>query len=152
MSYTEIKQRNGRRYFYRVLSVREGNKVRKIRKYVGVNLMPEELSNLEMEVDGEIMRAKVNKNIEKLKLKILEVLKKHHIRKASIFGSYARGEQNKNSDIDILIEPPKEMGFEFVTISFDLEKKLGKKVDLLTYNGISPHLKKYILEDEVRIL
>ena len=44
------------------------------------------------------------------------------------------------------------MGFGFVSIAFDLEKALGKNVDLLTYKGISPYLKKYILEDEVKVL
>ena len=42
--------------------------------------------------------------LNKLKIKIRKVLKKYEIVKAGIFGSYARGEQKKNSDIDILIE------------------------------------------------
>ncbi len=70
MVYTEIKERNGRRYFYRVLSVRNGNKVNKMRKYLGVNLDSKILSDLENKTDNEIKKEKINKNIEKLKPKI----------------------------------------------------------------------------------
>lgn len=45
--------------------------------------------------------------IESIKKKIVPILKKHGVVRAGIFGSYARGEQNKNSDVDILIEVKK---------------------------------------------
>ncbi|MBI2125589.1 nucleotidyltransferase family protein [Candidatus Woesearchaeota archaeon] len=80
------------------------------------------------------------------------ILKKNGVKKAGIFGSYARGEAKKRSDIDILIQPPKGMGLSFVGLNLELEDKLGKKVDLLTYQSVSPYLKKYIMADEVRIL
>ncbi len=80
------------------------------------------------------------------------ILKKNGIKKAGIFGSYARGEAKKRSDIDILVQPPKGMGFGFFGLNLELEEKLGKKVDLLTYKSVSPYLKKYIMADEVRIL
>ncbi|MEK6933177.1 MAG: nucleotidyltransferase family protein [Nanoarchaeota archaeon] len=87
-----------------------------------------------------------------IKPKIIKILKKYGVKKASLFGSYVRGEQRRNSDIDILIEPPKGMGLEFVGMALDLEEGLKRKVDLVTYKGINPHLKKYILEDEVKII
>lgn len=152
MTYTEIKKRNGKKYSYRVLSVRAGNKVNKIRIYLGVNLDKATLDKKEFLADKKFKDYKITENIRAIESVIIKVLKKYNVRKASIFGSYARGEQKKGSDIDILIEPPKGMGFGFVSIAFDLEKALGKKVDLLTYKGISPHLKKYILEDEVKVL
>lgn len=80
------------------------------------------------------------------------ILKKNGVKKAGIFGSYARGEAKKRSDIDILVQPPKGMGFGFFGLNLELQEKLGKKVDLLTYKSVSPYLKKYILADEVRIL
>lgn len=97
---------------------------------------------------------KINKNdkIEELKSKIVRILKQKGIKKASIFGSYARGEQKDNSDIDILIEPPEGMGLEFVGLNLELEKELGIRVDLISYNGLNRHIKKYILADEVRII
>jgi len=84
--------------------------------------------------------------------KIKEILKKNKVKKAGIFGSYAIGEEEKDSDIDILIEPPKGIGFGFVRIQFELEDKLKKKVDLVSYNGLSPYLRNRILNQEVRII
>jgi len=99
-----------------------------------------------------MINPKANKNLNQLKRKIIPILKHNGVIKAGIFGSYARGEQKKNSDIDILVQPPKGMGLKFVGMNLELEKKLGKKVDLLTYKSIHPYLKKYILDDEVRII
>lgn len=90
--------------------------------------------------------------LKKLKSKIIKVLKKHKVAKAGLFGSYARGEQKKNSDIDILIQPPKGIGFGFVGIQFELEDELKKKVDLLSYKALHPLLKERILKEEVRII
>ncbi len=91
-------------------------------------------------------------NLNSLKKIIVPILKKNQVVKAGIFGSYARGEQKKGSDLDLIIQPPKGMGLRFVGLKLDLEKKLKKKVDLLTYKSISPYLKERILGDEVRIL
>ncbi len=94
----------------------------------------------------------MDKNIEKIKSKIVKVLKKYGVVRAGIFGSYARGENKKNSDIDVLVEFSRPVGFEFAGIEFELEKKLKKKVDLLTYKSVHPLLKKRILNEEIRII
>ncbi len=98
------------------------------------------------------MNTKNNKFKKSTEEKIVFILKKNGVTKASIFGSYARGDATKNSDVDILIEPPRGIGLGFVGIKLELEKKIGRKVDLLTYNSIHPYLKKYIVADEVRII
>lgn len=90
--------------------------------------------------------------IQSIKKRVLPVLKKNKVKRAGIFGSYAKGAQKGKSDVDIIIEPPKGIGFGFAGMQFELEKTLGKKVDLVTYNGLSPYLKKRILSEEVRIL
>lgn len=83
----------------------------------------------------------------------ISTLKKYGVKKAALFGSYSRGEQTATSDIDILIEPPQEMGlFTFVRLKSELEDVLQKKVDLVTYNGLSRYLKKYILAGQKPIL
>lgn len=155
MVYTEIKERNGKKYYYRVMSIRRGRKVSKKRKYLGVNLSKNILLQKEKVANKEFVledRKRKKDVLEKIKPKIIQILKKYNIKKAGIFGSYARGEQKKNSDIDIIIEPPKGIGLGFIDIELELESKLKKKVDLLSYNGINKHLKKYILEEEVRIV
>ena len=132
--------------------MREGKKFKKQRIYLGVNLAKEDLKRKEEQADRKLIENKINKSLMKIKPKIIEVLKKNKIKKAGIFGSYARGEQRKNSDIDILIEPPKGIGFGFAGIQLELEDKLKKKVDLVTYNGISPYLKDKILNQEIKII
>lgn len=94
-----------------------------------------------------------NKIIQSIKKKILPVLKKNKIKRAGIFGSYARGEQKKNSDIDILVKINTKMSlFDFVGIKLELEDNLGKKVDLIEYKLIHPRLKKQILKEEIKII
>ena len=91
-------------------------------------------------------------DFEEMKKKIVKILKKNKVVRAGIFGSYARGEQDENSDIDILVEPPRGIGFGFVGIQFELEDELKRKVDLLTYRAVHPLLKEQILNDEIKII
>jgi hypothetical protein len=91
-------------------------------------------------------------NFELLKKKIVKILKKNKVKKAGIFGSYARREEKKDSDIDILIQYPRGLGFGFVGIKLELEDVLKTKVDLITYGAIHPKLKDRILKDEIRII
>ncbi|MBI2452097.1 nucleotidyltransferase domain-containing protein [Candidatus Pacearchaeota archaeon] len=152
MTYTEIKEKNSGKYYYRVKSIRNGKKFRKKRIYLGKNISKEDLILKEKESDDKLKTVKKLRILEKIKPKIMEILKKNKIKKAGIFGSYVRGEENRNSDIDILIQPTKNMGFKFSGLEIELSKKLKKKVDLVSYNGLSPHLKNKILSQEVRII
>ncbi len=93
------------------------------------------------------------KKIQHIATVILPLLKRSGITKAGIFGSYARGEENRNSDVDILIKVnPKKSLLDIVHLQLKLKEQLGKEVDLLEYAEIHPYLKKRILSDEVRIL
>ena len=83
----------------------------------------------------------------------LPIMRKNGVIRAGIFGSYARGEEKKKSDIDILIQfKGRKSYFDLVDLKLQLENKLKRKVDLLTYNAIHHLLKKSILGEEVRIL
>ena len=96
-----------------------------------------------------------NKNLNKIIKVIVTTLKKYGIKRAGIFGSYVRGEQKKGSDIDILIEIPKNFKFsllDFVGLKLELEDVLGKKVDLVEYVTIKPRIRDTILNEEVRII
>lgn len=94
---------------------------------------------------------KMDLDIDKIKQKIVKILKKNNISKAGIFGSYARGDQKEDSDIDILIEFKGSL-LDLVGLEMELKKVLNKKVDLLTYNGINPFLKEKILNEVISIL
>ena len=73
--------------------------------------------------------------------------KKYGLRFIAIFGSYSRGEQNENSDIDILVGFEKPVGIEFIDLAIELEKILNLKVDLISRQGIKPRYLKSIEED-----
>jgi len=91
-------------------------------------------------------------SIEKIKEKIIPILKKHKAIKAGIFGSYARGDYKEKSDIDILVELNKNLSLdEVIMVKIDLEKVLKKKVDLVEYETIRPELRESILKEEVSI-
>ena len=95
-------------------------------------------------------RHRLDKNIIN---KIIPILKKHGIRKAGIFGSYARGEHKRNSDIDILIKLAESKNLlDFVGVKLELEEELGRKVDLVEYDAIKPRIKQRILKEEINIL
>lgn len=100
------------------------------------------------------MKKSTNQEINKIAPKIIKILKNHQIKKAGIFGSYARGEQKKDSDIDILIQPKKGKFsmFDLVGIELELKKELRKNIDLLTYNGLNQNIKNQILKEEVKII
>lgn len=91
--------------------------------------------------------------LEKIKRKICPVLKKANVKKASLFGSYVRGDNTNNSDIDVLVDMPDHATLiELAGIKQDLEELLHKKVDVVTYNGICPMLKGSILDSQYPIL
>jgi len=153
MVYTEIKNKNGRKYYYRVKSIRDGKRFKKKRIYLGKDLSKDVLSLKIKKADKELNTEKGESVIiKKIVPKIKRILKKNKIKKAGIFGSYAKGNFKNNSDIDILIKPSKDMGFKFAGLEIELSKKLNKKVDLVSYNGLSPYLKKEILSQEIKIL
>lgn len=89
-------------------------------------------------------------DIQAILLKEKPFLKeKYHITTIGVFGSFARGEQHKKSDVDILVEFSKTPGLEFFEIEEYLRKKLKRKVDLVTREAIKPVLEPYIFKDLV---
>ncbi len=91
--------------------------------------------------------------IEKLKEKILEKLREHEVKRASLFGSIVREEMTDESDIDILIEfrGTKSL-LDLAKLKIELEEVLKRKVDVVTYNSLHPLLKDRILAEQVEIL
>ena len=72
---------------------------------------------------------------------------KYKIKKIGIFGSFVRGENNRKSDIDILVEFEEVPGLiKFIEIEDYLSKLLGRKVDLVRKKAIRKELKKDILK------
>ncbi len=92
--------------------------------------------------------------ISKLKKSISKLLVDSGVKRAAIFGSFARGEAQKNSDIDLLIEfkGKNKSLFDLVALKLKLEEKLGRHVDVVTYNSLHPLLRARILSEQVIIL
>jgi hypothetical protein len=91
--------------------------------------------------------------LEEIKVKIIPVLRRYDVRKAAIFGSFVKGEQRKDSDIDILIEFKGEKSLlDLAGLKIELEETLQRKVDVLTYNSLHPLLKDKILQEQKVIL
>jgi len=75
---------------------------------------------------------------------------KYKINRLGIFGSYVRGEQEDESDLDILIDYEEAPSLiTLIEIENQLSDLLGVTVDLVTRKGIKPQLRKYILEEVV---
>jgi hypothetical protein len=76
---------------------------------------------------------------------------KYGLKFIAVFGSYGRGEQTLNSDVDILVDFDKPIGIEFIDLANELENILNCKIDLVSKNGIKPKYMKYIEEDLVYV-
>lgn len=77
-----------------------------------------------------------------------EIAEKYHISEIGVFGSYTRGEQDADSDIDILVSFDKPIGFiKFMRLEFYLSELLGRKVDLVTKGSLKPHIGSVILRE-----
>lgn len=88
-------------------------------------------------------------------INLLRLYKENHaqsygIQKMGIFGSFARGEQKENSDIDIYIEGEAQSLLTLSHIKIELESLFGRKVDIVRLRGnMNPALRKRILNEGI---
>ena len=82
------------------------------------------------------------------KERIIEICRKNDISYCALFGSYARQEAQETSDVDLLIRfsKPKSL-LGHISISHQLQDALGKEIDLVTENELSPHIRENVLRD-----
>ena len=92
--------------------------------------------------------------IKQIKDRIRPVVEKYGIKDVYLFGSYARGEANRNSDVDIYCDSGKaESLFDEVALKQDFEEALGKKVDVATIGSkMHPYLKEQLDIDKIKII
>lgn len=92
-------------------------------------------------------------SLDEIKKKAIPILKEAGVTRSSIFGSFVRGEEREDSDIDFLVELPSDKSlFDFVDLKQKLEDVLHKKVDLVEYIMVKPRIKDRILNEQVQIL
>src|SRR6185437_16547966 len=81
---------------------------------------------------------------------LAKLCRKYRVRELSLFGSAIRGEMRPDSDIDLLVEflPYANVGLiEHAGLMLDLARLLGRKVDLVSKNGLKPRIRESILAD-----
>ena len=87
--------------------------------------------------------------IRDISSKIIPVLKSQGVLRASLFGSYAKGDAKKSSDVDLLVELGDDKSLlDLVGLKLELEDTLKVKVDVLPYDAIHPLLKDIILKEQ----
>lgn len=81
-----------------------------------------------------------------------ELTEQYGLKEIGIFGSYVRGEQTEESDLDILIEFEKPVGFvKFLRLENKLSELLGIKVEIVTKKALKPFIGKRILQEVVYV-
>ena len=91
--------------------------------------------------------------IDSIKSAIIKVLKRHPISRASIFGSFARNEANKDSDIDLLIESNKPITlFDILSLEKELSEVTSRKIDIVEFSAIKSSIRENILKEAIPVL
>ncbi len=85
----------------------------------------------------------------KLKSIKSELSEKFYVDKIGYFGSFLRNKQRDDSDIDIIVDFRKPLGWEFFDLQELLEKELNRKIDLHTSNSLKEQLRESILKQVV---
>lgn len=91
---------------------------------------------------------------QETKKSISKILHEGGVKRAALFGSFARGDATEESDIDLLIEfkGKKKSLLDLAALKIQLEENLGKNIDLITYNSLHPLLRDRILSEQVIII
>jgi hypothetical protein len=89
-------------------------------------------------------------------LKILQeckpkLVKRFALTRLALFGSYAREDYQKNSDVDILVEVAPTIGLEFVELAEEIEAALGMPTDVVSRRAIKPRYWNQIQEDLIDV-
>ena len=81
-----------------------------------------------------------------------EVAKEYSVKTLGVFGSVARNEQTGQSDIDLLVEFSRPVGFvTFMRLENFLSERLGKQVDLVTSDSLKPVIRQDVLSEVIYV-
>lgn len=95
---------------------------------------------------------KIRKVLAEKREEILQIAAKHGAYNVRIFGSAARGEEDQESDVDFLIDArPQRTPWFPGGLIVDLEKLLGRKVDVVTEKGLRKRIRERVLKEAMQI-
>ncbi len=80
-----------------------------------------------------------------------DLQKRYPISELGVFGSYARGDNNENSDIDILVDFNGRIGIKFILLAHELEDTFRMKIDLVSRGGIKPKYLPYVEKSLIHV-
>ena len=84
--------------------------------------------------------------------KIIDIARKYDVLRISLFGSFARGEADHSSDLDVLVEfEPGRSLFDLVRLERQLKGELGLDVDVVTPNSLHPLIRERVMAEKVSI-
>jgi predicted nucleotidyltransferase len=86
-----------------------------------------------------------------LKSRKPDLQKRYPISELGLFGSYARGDYNEKSDIDILVDFNDSIGIKFITLAHELEDIFHTKIDLVSRKGIKPKYLPYVEKSLIHV-
>ena len=131
-----------------VLITRRGSLTRVV---LGCIIITERDSNRALRQSGVIgVEKQTVTEIEKI---IVAVLKANDVKRAALFGSFVRAENNEDSDIDVVVEfNGRKSLLDLAGLKIDLEDDLGRDVDVVTYDSLHPLLRDRILNEQKVIL
>lgn len=89
------------------------------------------------------------KSVAEIKTVVESLARQYGAERVYLFGSYARGEANEHSDIDLRIDKGAIRGLQFAGLLGDLEDSLGRKVDLISTDGMDVQFLQAIAPEEV---
>jgi len=93
-------------------------------------------------------RAEAPLSLQTIRAVVLPIARAYGARNVRIFGSYARGQQRKASDVDLLVDLPDGMSLlDLSGLKLDLEEALQRKVDVVPARSIKPALRSRILAE-----
>jgi predicted nucleotidyltransferase len=95
----------------------------------------------------------VRTQADQIKGVLRDILKRHGVKRAALFGSLVRGEATDDSDVDLLVEfgGGKSL-LDLVALKLELQDALGRRVDVLTYRALHPLLRERILREQEMVL
>jgi uncharacterized protein len=74
--------------------------------------------------------------LQRLRLALPHLRRRYGLVRLSLYGSFTRGAAVENSDVDLVVELSRPLGLEFVSLAQYLERKIGRKVDLVTFETL----------------
>jgi len=92
-----------------------------------------------------------NEILDILKQHKLDFFSKYPLQSMALFGSFSRGDNNDNSDVDILVELNGAMGFRFLHLNYEIESLLRRKVDLISKRALKQEFLKEIESELIYI-